>query len=162
MSNLNTLIARMIEYEDGCVERVNHFLKVFAFAKTIAEGEGLDRETQDVLEAAAVTHDVGIRVCFEKYGSCDGPKQELEGPPIAEKLLPACGYAPAVCARVCYLIGHHHTYVGIDGADYQMLVEADFLVNIFENGMAQEAARKIRDNIFKTKTGRKLLTDLYL
>ena len=125
MSNLNTLIARMIEYEDGCVERVNHFLKVFAFAKTIAEGEGLDRETQDVLEAAAVTHDVGIRVCFEKYGS-------------------------------------HHTYVGIDGADYQILVEADFLVNIFENGMAQEAARKIRDNIFKTKTGRKLLTDLYL
>lgn len=162
MSNLNTLIARMIEYEDGCVERVNHFLKVFAFAKTIAEGEGLDRETQDILEAAAVTHDVGIRVCFEKYGSCDGPKQELEGPPIAEKLLPACGYAPAVCARVCYLIGHHHTYVGIDGADYQILVEADFLVNIFENGMAQEAARKIRDNIFKTKTGRKLLTDLYL
>ena len=69
MSNLNTLIARMIEYEDGCVERVNHFLKVFAFAKTIAEGEGLDRETQDILEAAAVTHDVGIRVCFEKYGS---------------------------------------------------------------------------------------------
>ena len=162
MSNLNTLIARMIEYEDGCVERVNHFLKVFAIAKTIAEGEGLDRETQDILEAAAVTHDVGIRVCFEKYGSCDGPKQELEGPPIAEKLLPACGYAPAVCARVCYLIGHHHTYVGIDGADYQILVEADFLVNIFENGMAQEAARKIRDNIFKTKTGRKLLTDLYL
>lgn len=61
MSNLNTLIARMIEYEDGCVERVNHFLKVFAFAKTIAEGEGLDRETQDILEAAAVTHDVGDR-----------------------------------------------------------------------------------------------------
>ena len=79
MSNLNTLIARMIEYEDGCVERVNHFLKVFAFAKTIAEGEGLDRETQDILEAAAVTHDVGIRVCFEKYCSCDWQKQELEG-----------------------------------------------------------------------------------
>ena len=55
MSNLNTLIARMIEYEDGCVERVNHFLKVFAFAKTIAEGEGLDRETQE-LDAAAQVH----------------------------------------------------------------------------------------------------------
>ena len=96
MSNLNTLIARMIEYEDGCVERVNHFLKVFAFAKTIAEGEGLDRETQDVLEAAAVTHDVGIRVCFEKYGSCDGQKQELEGPPIAESYC-----RPAAMRRPC-------------------------------------------------------------
>ena len=32
----------MTEYEGGCVERVNHFLKVFAFAKTIAEGEDVD------------------------------------------------------------------------------------------------------------------------
>ena len=51
---------------------------------------------------------------------------------------------------------------GINLMDYQILVEADFLVNIFENGMEQEAARKVRDNIFKTKTGKKLLTDLYL
>lgn len=162
MTNLYGLIAKMIEYEDGCVERVNHFLKVFAFAKAIAEGEGLDRETQDILEDAAVTHDVGIRVCFEKYGMCSGPQQELEGPPVAAALLPACGYTPEACARICYLIGRHHTYTDIDGADYQILVEADFLVNIFENGMEQEAARKVRDNIFKTKTGKKLLTDLYL
>ncbi len=162
MTNLYTLITKMMAYEDGCVERVNHFLKVFAFAQTIAAGEGLDRETQDILEAAAVTHDIGIRVCFEKYGQCDGPKQEQEGPPIAAAMLPACGYTPAQCARVCYLIGHHHTYTDVDGADYQILIEADFLVNIFENGLTHEAVTKVRDNIFKTKTGKKLLTDLYL
>lgn len=162
MTNLYTLISKMMEYEDGCVERINHFLKVFAFAQTIAAGEGLDRATQDILEAAAVTHDIGIRVCFEKYGHCDGKEQELEGPPIAEAMLPACGYTPEQCARICYLISRHHTYTEIDGADYQILVEADFLVNIFENGLSAEAAKKIRDNIFKTKTGKKLLTDLYL
>ena len=86
---------------------------------------------------------------------CSGPQQELEGPPVAAALLPACGYTPEACARICYLIGRHHTYTDIDGADYQILVEADFLVNIFENGMEQEAARKVRDNIFKTKTGKK-------
>mgnify|MGYP000340972515 FL=1 len=32
--------------------------------------------------------------------------------------------------RVAYLIGHHHTYDKIEGMDYQILVEADFLVNI--------------------------------
>lgn len=162
MTNLYTLIAKMIEYEDGCVERVNHFLKVFAFAKTIAEGEGIDGETQEILEAAAVTHDIGIRVCFEKYGNCDGKHQEAEGSALAAAMLPLCGYTPAQTERICYLIGHHHTYTGIDGVDYQILVEADFLVNIFESGMEQEGARKVRDNIFKTKTGRKLLTDLYL
>lgn len=162
MTKLSQLILKMTEYEDGCVERVNHFLKVFAFSKTIAEGEGIDGETQGILEAAAVVHDIGIRVCFEKYGNCDGKHQEAEGPAIAAAMLPLCGYNAAQCERICYLIAHHHTYTDVDGADYQILIEADFLVNIFENGMEQEAARKVRDNIFKTKTGRKLLTDLFL
>ena len=35
-----------------------------------------------------------------------------------------------VTERVAYLIGHHHTYDKIEGMDYQILVEADFLVNI--------------------------------
>lgn len=162
MTELSQLILKMTEYEDGCVERVNHFLKVFAFAKTIAEGEGLDGETQAILEAAAIVHDIGIRVCLEKYGSCDGKHQEAEGPAIAAKMLPACGYSEAQCARIGYLIAHHHTYTAIDGADYQILVEADFLVNLFENGMGQASAQKVYDTIFRTKTGKDLLTHLYL
>ena len=81
----------MTEYEGGCVERVNHFLKVFAFAKTIAEGEDVDDETKEILEAAAITHDIGIRVCFEKYGNCNGPHQEVEGPPIALEISAEAG-----------------------------------------------------------------------
>ena len=44
------------------------------------------------------------------------------------------GFAENVIERVCYLIGHHHTYTGIEGRDYQILVEADFLVNLYEDG----------------------------
>lgn len=90
MTNFSKLVLKMTEYEGGCVERVNHFLKVFAFAKTIAEGEDVDDATKEILEAAAITHDIGIRVCFEKYGNCNGPHQEVEGPPIALEMLPAC------------------------------------------------------------------------
>ena len=140
----------MTEYEGGCVERVNHFLKVFAFAKTIAEGEDVDDATKEILEAAAITHDIGIRVCFEKYGNCNGSHQE------------ACGYTHGQTERICYLIGHHHTYTNINGIDYQILVEADFLVNIFESGMTHEAAEKVCENIFRTKTGKQLLKDLFL
>ena len=46
--------------------------------------------------------------------------------------------------------------------DYQILVEADFLVNIFESGMTHEAAEKVYENIFRTKTGKQLLKDLFL
>lgn len=162
MSRLSKLILKMTAYEDGCVERVNHFMKVYAFAKAIAEGEGIDDETQPVLEAATIVHDIGIRLCFQKYGNCSGKLQEAEGPSVAMWMLPDCGYTPAQCDRICWLIAHHHTYTDIVDRDHQILVEADFLVNIFENGMEKDAVRQIKENIFKTETGKKLLDDLFL
>ena len=65
--------------------------------------------------------------------------QCLLGLGLAAALLPACGYTPEACARICYLIGRHHTYTDIYGADYQILVEADFLVNLFEDNLSKEA-----------------------
>ena len=162
MTRLSKLILKMTEYEDGCVERVNHFLKVFAFAKTIADGDGLPDEIIPVLEAATIVHDIGIRVCFEKYGNCSGKLQEAEGPGVAMGMLPDCGYTPAQCDRICWLIAHHHTYTDIREPDHQILVEADFLVNIFEGGMEKDAVLQVKENIFKTKTGTKLLCDLFL
>jgi hypothetical protein len=64
--------------------------------------------------------------------------------------------------RVCYQIEHHHSYNYIDNIDFQILVEADFLVNIDENGMSKEQIKTIRDKYFKTDTGKKLVDTLYL
>ncbi len=146
----------MTEYEGGCVERVNHFLKVFAFAKTIAEGEDVDDATKEILKPPPLRTTSASECAFEKYGNCNGSHQEVEGPPIALEMLPACGYTHGQTERICYLIGHHHTYTNINGIDYQILVEADFLVNIFESGMTHEAAEKVYENIFRTKTGKQL------
>lgn len=55
-----------------------------------------------------------------------------------------------------YLVGHHHTYKDIDGLDYQILVEADFLVNYFEDGLDKEHIKKSAEKIFKTETGKKI------
>ncbi len=55
-----------------------------------------------------------------------------EGPALAEQMLSELGFEKDVIERVSFLVGHHHTYTGIDGLDYQILVEADFLVNLFE------------------------------
>ena len=162
MSRLSKLILKMTEYEAGCAQRINHFMKVYAYAKAIAEGEGVDDETQPVLEAATVVHDVGIRLCLEKYGNCAGALQEKEGPSIAMWMLPDCGYTPAQCDRICWLIAHHHTYTDVHDRDHQILIEADFLVNIFENKMERDAVLKIQKQIFKTETGKKLLKDLFL
>ena len=160
--NNTPLVLAMCRYEQDCMERVNHFLKVYACARTIGEGEGLDELTQQILETAAIVHDIGIRPSMEKYGSGAGKYQELEGPPVARELLGTLGYANQVIDRVCTLVGHHHTYQPILGLDHQILVEADFLVNMDEGHMDTESIRRVTETIFSTETGKKLLFSLYL
>lgn len=158
---LCSLMLAMIDYNSGDAKRIQHFIKVHALAKLIGEEEKLDAKTLYILEAAALTHDIGIRNSEKKYGTCTGKQQEVEGPPEAEKLLQKLGFAPAVTERVCWLIAHHHTYNGITGADYQILVEADFLVNLYEDGVGMDAVKTAYSCIFKTETGKKLCRTMY-
>ncbi len=151
----------MIKYDKNDPKRIQHFSKVHSYAKLIGECEGLDNDTLFILEAAALTHDIGIHVCEEKYGSCAGNLQEIEGPSIAEVMLNKLGFEPKIIERIKYLIGHHHTYTDIDGLDYQILVEADFIVNLYENGLDQRAIENAYNNIFKTNTGKLIMKDMY-
>jgi uncharacterized protein len=162
-NRLNALIRNMMDYDAGDAKRIQHFMKVHYFSYLIGTGEGLDAETRFVLETAAVVHDIGIHLSEQKYGVSDGKHQEQEGPAEARALLEKTGgYTPGQIERVCWLVGHHHTYHDIGGIDHQILVEADFLVNLYEDGMAEEAVRKVRERIFRTATGIRLLDTVYL
>ena len=123
---IEQVLLKMIEYYRGDPRRVNHFLKVFGYAKAIGAGEKLDNNTQEILEIAALTHDIGIRNSEAKYGSSAGKYQQIEGPPEAEMLLRELNVDVVIIERVCWLIAHHHTYNNIEGLDYQILIEADF------------------------------------
>ena len=159
---IGDVAAAMCAYNAGDARRVNHLMKVFAFAKTIGEREGLDAQTQEILEVAALTHDIGIRNSERKYGNCTGAHQQEEGPPEARALLIRLGATDALVERVCWLIAHHHTYTNIEGLDYQILVEADFLVNAYEDEMDEDAIRTVQEKLFCTQTGKELLKKLYL
>ena len=153
---LDDLFMDMIAYYDGDPKRIQHFTKVHSYARLIGIGEELDDASLFILEAAAYTHDIGIRVAEEKYGRCDGKIQEQEGPIIAQKMLSQLGFENYIVERICFLIGHHHTYDNIDGLDYQILVEADFLVNLYEDDAGNRAINKAYKRIFKTETGKKI------
>jgi len=159
--NISNIIKAVIDYNKGDARRINHLLKVYSFAKTIGELEKLDSEIQEILEITAVLHDIGIHESERKYNSSSGYYQQIEGPEIAREILEKNYYAKKVIDRVCYLIAHHHTYSNIIGLDYQILVEADFLVNIFEDNMKNNVIEKIRGKIFKTDTGIHLLNSIY-
>ncbi|MDD6743790.1 HD domain-containing protein [Roseburia sp. MUC/MUC-530-WT-4D] len=158
---LDELYYKMIEFFHGDPKRIQHLIKVHSLSRLIGIGEKLDATSLFILEAAAYTHDCGIRPAEEKYGRCDGKLQEQEGPTVAQQMLLELGFENYMIERICYLIGHHHTYTNMDGMDYQILVEADFLVNLYEDDANRHAIQKAYDNIFRTDTGKQIFAQMY-
>ncbi len=158
---LDELYYKMIEFFHGDPKRIQHLIKVHSLSRLIGIGEKLDATSLFILEAAAYTHDCGIRPAEEKYGRCDGKLQEQEGPTVAQQMLLELGFENYMIERICYLIGHHHTYTNMDGMDYQILVEADFLVNLYEDDANRHTIQKAYDNIFRTDTGKQIFAQMY-
>ena len=152
----------MIKYNSPDVKRINHAIKVYFFAVNIAEEEACDIDTFNTIVYAAILHDIGIHEAEKKYGSSAGKFQEIEGPSVAKDLIKDIELKEEIKNRIFYLIGNHHTYDKIDGIDFQILVEADFLVNIYEDEISRESIKSIKNKIFKTKKGIELLDTLYL
>ncbi|NPV93255.1 MAG: HD domain-containing protein [Firmicutes bacterium] len=154
-------IEKMIHFYHGSLHDINHFLKVFSYAKTIGEQENLASTTQEILEVAAVVHDIACPLCREKYGNTNGKVQEKEGAPLARQFLRDLDYNESFIDRVCYLVAHHHTYTEVDGLDYQILLEADFLVNADESKLPINSINNMMKRVFKTETGIRLLRSIY-
>ena len=159
--NAAALIPKMIAYSQGDLHDIEHFLKVYAYARTIGSGEGLDPDTQTVLETAAIVHDIACPLCREKYGNTNGKYQEAEGGPLAADFLRDSGLSPDRAERVVYLVAHHHTLRPVDGPDHQILLEADFLVNASESGYPKERIVHALNTLFVTATGTALLRSVY-
>jgi hypothetical protein len=159
---LSVVLEQMILYFKNDVRRINHSLKVVGYAVAITGKEDVTDKESFTIGLAAALHDIGIKEAERKYNSTAGRYQEEEGPPIARKILEECCVETAIIDRVCYLVGNHHSYHKIDGVDFQILVEADFLVNIFEDAMDWASVESIRMKYFKTQTGIKLLNSMYL
>lgn len=95
------------------------------------------------------------------FGDCNGKLQEKEGPAIAKRMLFELGFGDDVSDRVQYLIAHHHTYTDIDGIDYQILVEADFLVNMYEDNLSKDAIEAAYNTIFRTESGKRICKEMF-
>ncbi|MBD5526670.1 MAG: hypothetical protein HDR04_20170 [Lachnospiraceae bacterium] len=76
-------------------------------------------------------------------------------------MLKTCGFSEAQIERISYLVGHHHTYTDIDGIDYQILIESDYLVNFYEDNYNEETIQHIYQKIFKTETGKDICRTMF-
>ena len=155
------LTEKMIAFSKGDIHDIDHFMKVWGYAKTIGELEALDEGTQFTLELAALTHDIACPLCREKYGSSIWAKQEEEGGPMVRNFLADTALSPAIIDRVAYLVGHHHTLTGVEGMDYQILIEADYMVNAAEKGLKKAEIAAFVAEHFRTKSGIALIKSVF-
>ena len=161
-TNLSLLMRAMIKYDGGDVPRIQHFVKVHDFARMIGVAEDVGSEQLFILEAAAILHDVGIHAAEAKYGNSHGKHQEELGPAEAKKVLAEVGgFTEQQTERICWLIAHHHTYTNVTSQDHRILLEADFLVNSFEDNLSKEAIASFRENVFRSPSAIDMLNMMW-
>lgn len=158
---VSEIMVKMIQYSKGNHHDISHLLKVYGYAKTIAACEKVSPAEQERIEIAAIIHDIACPLCREKYGHADGKLQEKESPALVRDFLADTGLSEDMTERLSFLVAHHHTPQEVDGIDYQILLEADYLVNADEVGYSRENIENVMSCMFRTETGKALLRSIY-
>ena len=110
--------------------RISHAIEVLCEAEqllSLPEFAACDRE---VVVAASLLHDVGIKPSDEELGYNNGKTQEKYGPPVAGRLLASIHFPTAKTEIVKQLIGNHHSPSRYDHPELELLKRADRIVNL--------------------------------
>ena len=129
------VIWRMKRYFGEDEKRIQHALRVTEYAEHILQYEG--NADKDVVLAAAILHDIGIHEAERKYGSSAGKYQEIEGPPIARKLMLLEEVPEEQIEEVCRIIAHHHTPGIVNTINFKVLYDADLIVNLEDKELSR-------------------------
>ena len=142
--------------------RIDHALAVLEYAEQILQANpdvsGL------VVRAAAILHDIGIPEAARKHGSTVGKYQELEGPPVARRILTDMKVDGAIIDHACRIIANHHSAKDIDTPEFRIIWDADWLVNIPDeyDTSGSKSISELIDKVFKTPKGRTIAQELFL
>ena len=88
----------------------------------------------EIATLAAILHDVGIPQALRLYGSAGPPGQEVEGAVIANDLLARLGCPRKQIDLITAIIAMHHHRPVHPSAEFQLVYDADQLVNAQEQG----------------------------
>lgn len=151
-SVLDAIVAAMRREFGSDERRINHALAVLEHAQAIASEEGGGPR---VVAAAAILHDIGIIESERKYGNAEPQHQEVEGPPVARRILKELDLDAETIEHVCRIVGSHHSAADIDTPEFRAVYDADLLVNMAETlAKDPEKARAFSLEAFRTNAGR--------
>ena len=153
------LIKELEEYFGEDQKRIKHAKKVLGFAEELLRKEGGDWQ---IVVPAAILHDVGIKIAEEKHGSSAGHLQEKFGPEIAEKILLKLGFKKEDIEEICRIIGHHHSRGKVKSLNFDIVLDADWLVNLKDEVKERSKLKEIINKVFVTETAKTMAKAIYL
>ena len=138
------VVKKMVEYSKGDLHDISHFMKVYAYAKTIAEGENLSPEQQKLVEVTAVVHDIACPLCRVKYGNANGKHQEEESAALLEEF--SCLCFEYFFQHVSHIVSGKITLICI----YQIIcLYHNLIINTIDSGYCMMMTYNIRNTIYK-------------
>jgi len=139
-------------------KRIQHALMVFDQAQKIMRKEGGDPR---IVTAAALLHDIGIKDAERKYNSSSARYQELEGPPVARRILEELGFENQVISHVCDIVGSHHSGGKTSTFEFNVIWDADHIINMMaEEGSGRQLTENSLNKIFRTVRGKEIASRL--
>ena len=111
-------------------------------------------------------NDIGIPEAKRVHGSSAGPYQEIEGPPIAQRILNKLRVAPQSVDHICRIIANHHTAQDeptVNTIEFQIVWDADGLVNHARRKLGDsdgQISKKI-EQLFRTRTGKRMAREMF-
>ena len=151
------LLIDALLFENGHLRRTQHILKVYALTKAIGQAQRLSAQEQRIVQAAAILHDIAIGPSKAKYGDAEPQHQQQIAAPLVWQFLDRAGYGECDRTRIVDLVETLHEYGEIDGPEFQALVEADLIANVYESEDACAKAKEVQP-LFQTATGKALLS----
>lgn len=147
INNETHLLYSVLCYEEGHCRRTQHILKVYALAKLFGEQEKISVEDQQILQAAAILHDVAIKYCKEHYnGDASQNNQKQVVSILVTRFLESANYLPSYVPKIIELVNCHHDYDKPKNKLLQLLMEADLIVNCYENRPDHKKSRVYKEN----------------
>ena len=92
---------------------------------------------------------------------CVGQNTEIPAAPLVAEFFKDVPAGELDVERITWLVTHHHTYTNVEGMDYQILLEADFLVNAGESEYSKQAIENFCRKVFRTEAGTHLLKSMF-
>ncbi|MCL2549321.1 MAG: HD domain-containing protein [Symbiobacteriaceae bacterium] len=136
------------------------------YALGIAAGEGITGRQLQLLQAAAILHDVGINEAKRRFATVTPKLQEEQGAILAGRFLRQLNWDEDLIAEICFLVGNHHSYEVDGGPLLQIIFEADYLVN-YQERLQREGVQQNQPSPeeiqkrFRTESGRRLFATMH-